>query len=116
VAPFVRPGGAVLLESLPLLLPTGVTVALPLDAEVITCERRMSEMCGGQVYQATFGSHKGQTPVRRNKQREPTQPKEFTKRDLFLLLWLRIPSGFLVVFEKPNRSSFTFTFTFTPQH
>ncbi len=30
---------------------------------------------------------------------------------LFLLLWLSIPSGFLVVFEKPNRSSFTFTFT-----
>ncbi len=29
----------------------------------------------------------------------------------FLLLWLSIPSGFLVVFEKPNRSSFTFTFT-----
>jgi hypothetical protein len=28
---------------------------------------------------------------------------------LFLLLWLSIPSGFLVVFEKPNRSSFTFT-------
>ncbi len=25
---------------------------------------------------------------------------------------LSIPSGFLVVFEKPNRSSFTFTFTF----
>ncbi len=25
--------------------------------------------------------------------------------------WLSIPSGFLVVFEKPNRSSFTFTFT-----
>jgi hypothetical protein len=29
----------------------------------------------------------------------------------FLLLWLSFPSGFLVVFEKPNRSSFTFTFT-----
>jgi hypothetical protein len=28
---------------------------------------------------------------------------------LFLLLWLSIPSGFLVVFEKPIRSSFTFT-------
>jgi hypothetical protein len=28
---------------------------------------------------------------------------------LFLLLWLSIPSGFLVVFEKPNRSSSTFT-------
>jgi hypothetical protein len=30
---------------------------------------------------------------------------------------LRVPSGFLVVFEKPNRSSFTFTstFTFTPR-
>ncbi len=27
----------------------------------------------------------------------------------FLLLWLSIPSGFLVVFEKPNRSSFTLT-------
>ncbi len=26
----------------------------------------------------------------------------------FLLSWLSIPSGFLVVFEKPNRSSFTF--------
>jgi hypothetical protein len=25
----------------------------------------------------------------------------------FLLLWLSIPSGFLVVFEKPNRRSFT---------
>jgi hypothetical protein len=33
-----------------------------------------------------------------------------------LLLWLSIPSGFLVVFEKPNRSSFTFTFTFTIVH
>jgi hypothetical protein len=32
---------------------------------------------------------------------------------LFLLLWLSIPSGFLVVFEKPNRSSSTFTFTFS---
>jgi hypothetical protein len=32
-----------------------------------------------------------------------------------LLLWLSIPSGFLVVFEKPNRSSFTFTFTPIPQ-
>jgi hypothetical protein len=29
----------------------------------------------------------------------------------FLLLWLRIRSGFLVVFEKPNRSSFPFPFT-----
>ncbi len=28
---------------------------------------------------------------------------------IFLLSWLSIPSGFLVVFEKPNRSSFTFT-------
>jgi hypothetical protein len=28
---------------------------------------------------------------------------------LFLLLWLSIPSGFLVVFQKPNRSSFTST-------
>ncbi len=27
---------------------------------------------------------------------------------LFLLLWLSIHSGLLVVFEKPNRSSFTF--------
>ncbi len=26
---------------------------------------------------------------------------------------LSVPSGFLVVFEKPNRSSFTFTFIFT---
>jgi hypothetical protein len=33
--------------------------------------------------------------------------------DAHMLLWLSIPSGFLVVFEKPNRSSFTFTFTFT---
>ncbi len=31
----------------------------------------------------------------------------------FLLLRLSIPSGFLVVFEKPNRSSFTFSFTCT---
>ncbi len=29
------------------------------------------------------------------------------------MLWLSIPSGFLVVFEKPNRSSCTFTFTCT---
>jgi hypothetical protein len=29
------------------------------------------------------------------------------------LFWLSIPSGFLVVFEKPNRSSFTITFTCT---
>ncbi len=28
-----------------------------------------------------------------------------------LLLWLSFPSGFRVVFEKPNRSSFTFPFT-----
>ncbi len=28
---------------------------------------------------------------------------------LFLLLWRSIPSGFLVEFEKPNRSSFTFS-------
>ncbi len=34
-------------------------------------------------------------------------------RQLFLLLWLSVPSGFLVVLEKPNRSSFTFTFTHT---
>ncbi len=27
------------------------------------------------------------------------------------MLWLSMPYGFLVVFEKPNRSSFTFTFT-----
>jgi hypothetical protein len=32
-----------------------------------------------------------------------------------LLLWLSIPCGFLVLlFEKPNRSSFTFTFTPAP--
>jgi hypothetical protein len=29
------------------------------------------------------------------------------RRQLSLLLWLRIPSGFLVVFEKPNRRSFS---------
>jgi hypothetical protein len=30
-----------------------------------------------------------------------------------MLLWLSFPSGFLVVLEEPNPSSFTFTFTFT---
>jgi hypothetical protein len=30
---------------------------------------------------------------------------------LFLLLWLSIPSGFLVVFERPYENTFTFTFT-----
>jgi hypothetical protein len=29
----------------------------------------------------------------------------------FLLLWLSVLSGFLEVFEKPNRSSFTCAFT-----
>ncbi len=28
------------------------------------------------------------------------------------MLWPSIPSGFLAVFEKPNRSSFTFSFTY----
>ncbi len=32
-------------------------------------------------------------------------------RQLFLLLWLSIPSGFLVGYEKANRSSFTFPCT-----
>jgi hypothetical protein len=31
-----------------------------------------------------------------------------------ILQWLSIPSGFLVVFEKPNRSSFTCTITSSP--
>jgi hypothetical protein len=36
---------------------------------------------------------------------------------LFLLLSLCLPCGFLVVFEKPNRSSCTYTFTnLSPQH
>ncbi len=39
-------------------------------------------------------------------------PFPISPGQLFLLLWLSIPSGFLVVFEKPSRSSFTFTFTF----
>jgi hypothetical protein len=41
-------------------------------------------------------------------------PSPVLHRRLFLLLWLSIPSGFLVVFEKPNRSSFTFTYPPTP--
>ncbi len=46
-------------------------------------------------------------------------PYHAQEADKHLLFWwfsgLRssIPSGFLVVFEKPNRSSFTFTFPFT---
>ncbi len=34
---------------------------------------------------------------------------------IFLLLWLSVPSGLLVVFEKPNRSSFIFTLTLYPR-
>ncbi len=45
--------------------------------------------------------------------RSPLRVEVTSRRPLFLLLWLCIPSGFLVVFEKPNRSSFTFTFTIT---
>jgi hypothetical protein len=36
--------------------------------------------------------------------------KNSRRRRLFLLLWLSLPSVFLVMLEKPNRSSFTFTF------
>ena len=32
-------------------------------------------------------------------------------RQLFLLLWLSLPSGFLVALEKPSQSSLTLTFT-----
>ncbi len=38
----------------------------------------------------------------------PPPPRDVNS---FLLLWLCIPSGFLVVVEKPDRSSFTFAFT-----
>jgi hypothetical protein len=38
-------------------------------------------------------------------------PTQRTHTHTHTLLWLRIPSGFLVVFEKPNRSSFTPTAT-----
>ncbi len=46
--------------------------------------------------------------VAKRKRAPKASPEE--ELHLVLLLWLSIPSRFLVVFEKPNRSSFTFTF------